>query len=218
MAALPAATSSMGVLLSYLPAVFHGPREEDQLLGDFLAPFEEILFGEEGLHPTIASLAGRLDALTAPNEFFPWLASWMGATLYRQLPEDKQREFVANAADYYRYRGTSHNLKRLLELFTGLAAEIEEPDYPVFQIGVGSLIGLHSHIGGGPPHVFLVKVTMPVHPGRSEAQTSAVREHVERLARAVIDLEKPAHTTYDLEVLSGSKAADVAASTPPPAS
>jgi phage tail-like protein len=214
----PEATSSKGVLLSYLPAVFHGPRDEDHLLGDFLAPFEEILFGQEGLHSTIASLAHRLDALTAPNEFLPWLASWMGAALYRQLPNDKQREFVANASDYYRFRGTSHNLKRLLELFTCLAAEIEEPDYPPFQIGVGSPIGLHSHIGGGPPHTFRVRLTIPVHPDKSEVQKFALVEHVERLARAVIDLEKPAHTAYELKVSIAGEAPTVGDAACPPAS
>ena len=140
MASSPTATPIQGVLLSYLPAVFQGPPKESQLLREFLGPFEEILFGDRGLHSTIGSLADyldarKLDAHHASVKFLPWLASWMGTTLYRRLPKAKQHDFVANASDYYRYRGTRHNLQRLLELFIGQAVNIDEPDFSLFQVG-----------------------------------------------------------------------------------
>jgi len=198
-----AAPPFQGMLLSHLPAVFQGSKAEDQLLRDFLPPFEDVLFGATGLHSIIGSLVDHLDARKAPVEFLPWLASWMGTALYRQLPEAKQPGFIANASDYYRYRGTRANLKRLLALFIGLTVHIDEPDFPMFQVGVHSTIGLEAYIQGGPPHAFRVTVTIPTTEGMSHEETRNRKRHIERLARAVIDLEKPAHTTYELELLSG---------------
>jgi phage tail protein domain len=216
MALYPTATPSSGVLLSHLPAVFQGQKEEDILLRDFLAPFEEVLFGPEGLHSTVGLLADYLDARKARIEFLPWLASWMGTTLYRQLPDDKEREFVANASDYYRYRGTRHNLQRLLELFTGLAVHIDEPDFPMFQVGVHSSIGLDTCIEGGPPHVFRVTVTISPKTDVNEGDSRNLRERIGKLARRVIDLEKPVHTTYELELSSESEASEIGISACPP--
>ena len=234
MALYPTATPSSGVLLSHLPAVFQGQKEEDILLRDFLAPFEEVLFGPEGLHSTVGLLAENifeigvgesvafgdvadyLDARKARIEFLPWLASWMGTTLYRQLPDDKEREFVANASDYYRYRGTRHNLQRLLELFTGLAVHIDEPDFPMFQVGVHSSIGLDTCIEGGPPHVFRVTVTISPKTDVNEGDSRNLRERIGKLARRVIDLEKPVHTTYELELSSESEASEIGISACPP--
>lgn len=214
MASSPTATPIQGVLLSHLPAVFQGPTEEGQLLRDFLDSFEEILFGDSGLHSTIGSLANYLDARKAPIEFLPWLASWMGTTLYRQLPKAKQHDFVANASDYYRYRGTRHNLQRLLELFIGPAVHIDEPDFLLFQVGVHS-IGLEAYIQGGPPHAFRVTVTIPTIADRGLEEASNRIRQIEQLARAVIDLEKPAHTTYELKLLSENQAVNIERSTSP---
>jgi phage tail-like protein len=216
MAFSSATTPFNGLLLSHLPAVFQGRKEEDVLLGDFLAPFEEVLFGPEGLHSTVGLLADYLDARKARIDFLPWLASWMGTTLYRQLHDDEQREFVANASDFYRYRGTRHNLQRLLELFTGLAVHIDEPDFPMFQVGVHSSIGLDTYIEGGPPHVFRVTVTISQKTDVNEGDSRNLRERIGKLARRVIDLEKPAHTTYELELSSGSEAPEIGISACPP--
>lgn len=219
MASSHTATPLQGVLLSHLPAVFQGPPKESKLLRDFLGPFEEILFGDSGLYSTIGSLADYLDARTldarhAPVEFLPWLASWIGTTLYRQLPEAKQHDFVANASDYYRYRGTCHNLQRLLELFIGQAVHIDEPDFLLFQVGVHS-IGLEAYIQGGPPHAFRVTVIIPMIADKGHEEASNRIQQIEQLARAVIDLEKPAHTSYELKLLSGSQAVNIQRSTGP---
>lgn len=203
-------------LLSCLPAVFQGAKEEDRLLRDFLAPFEELLFGHDGLHSTILSLPDLLDARKAPAEFLSWLGAWMGTTLYRRLSEDKQREFVANAADYYRYRGTPHNLQRLLELFTGFEIQVEEPDFPMFQVGFNSTIGGGTYIEGGPPYAFEVTIKVPQMAGSDDEEGRTREDGLKQLAREVIDHEKPAHTTYDLQLLPESATADGMTSRFPP--
>ena len=219
MASSPTATPIQGVLLSYLPAVFQGPTEEGQLLRNFLDSFEEVLFGDSGLHSTIGSLADyldarKLDAHHASVEFLPWLALWMGTTLYRQLSKGKQHDFVANASDYYRYRGTRHNLQRLLELFIGPAVHIDEPDFLLFQVGVHS-IGLEAYMQGGPPHAFRVTVTIPTTADSGHEEAGDRIRQIEQFARAVIDLEKPAHTTYELKLLSENQTVNIERSTGP---
>lgn len=201
--------SSHPELLSYLPAAFSEPNGEGRLFQDFLAAFDDILFAHEGLRPMIQSLGDYLDPQNAPSEFLPWLASWMGATLYHQLPTSNQRQFVANVADYYRYRGTLQNLRGLLELFTGMAVEIEEPTFKVFQVGLQSEIGSEAYIEGGPPYAFRVSLKIPVNPGGETADIRKSEDHLLRIARAVIDLEKPAYTTYEIRVESGGETARI---------
>ncbi|MGE0642618.1 MAG: phage tail protein [Nitrospira sp.] len=200
-------SSSRPELLSHLPAAFSEPHGEGQLFRDFLAAFDDILFADKGLRSAIQSLGGYLDPQTAPSEFLPWLASWMGVTLYHRLPTPRQRQFIANAADYYRYRGTPQNLRRLLELFTGAAVEIEEPTFKVFQVGVQSAIGCETYIGGGPPHVFRVSLKLTANAVDDMGDIGMQEDDLVRVAREVIDLEKPAHTTYELTIVSDSEMA-----------
>jgi len=62
------------------------------------------------------------------------------------------------------------------------------------QIGRHSTIGKDTWIEGSPPHRFHVSVTMP-----NPDQQTLQRQY--QIASALIDLQKPAHTTYDLEIV-----------------
>jgi hypothetical protein len=78
--------------------------------------------------------------------------------------------------------------------------DIEEPVFSTFQIGLQSTIGSEIYIGGGPPHVFCVSLRIPPSEGDDSADSESRTGQVRRLASAVIDLEKPAHTTYELRI------------------
>ena len=54
-----------------------------------------------------------LDAKT-PEEFLPWLASWLAFSMRADLPASARRDFVHNLTVLYRWRGTQENLKRVL--------------------------------------------------------------------------------------------------------
>ena len=71
---------------------------------------------------------------------------------------------------------------------------ITEAEGTVFQIGVHSTIGLDTQLGGSAPHYFRVTVTM-AKPDPATLQ----RQH--QIVTALIDLEKPAHTDYDLNII-----------------
>lgn len=204
--------SPISSLLQYLPAIY----QDDPFIGQFLLAFEKILVGrsddvafpavardkarfpEKGLEEKIAALATYFDPQQTPEEFLPWLASWTAFTLRADLPVQKQRDFIANIIQLYRRRGTRQNLQDLLSIFTkGQPTVIETPPAG-FQIGVRSTVGDKTILlGGERPHYFHVKIALSRMPKKA-------RERQEQIARALIDLEKPAHTDYELSFDSPS--------------
>src|SRR5919109_3816712 len=122
--------ASPSKLLEYLPSIYR----EDPTLGKFLLAFEKVLLGREdkdgdwtkneklrelrGLEEVVAGLADFFDPSKTQKEFLPWLAGWVAFSLRADVDKEKQREFIANMAELYRWRGTEENLKRLFKIFT----------------------------------------------------------------------------------------------------
>ncbi len=196
-----AGVSGTSRLLQYLPAIY----EEDPFLGQFLLAFEKVLLGVDdgvdfpykGLEQTITGLATLFDPYQTPEEFLPWLAEWTAFTMRAALPADRQRQFIAELIPLYRERGTRRNLERLLQIFTGGQPGISEPGGAELQIGVNSTVGRDTYLGGAPPHYFQVTMSLP--PGVQ--RDPEVLERLRQTARDLIDLEKPAHTHYDLNII-----------------
>ena len=187
--------------MQYLPAIF----SEDLFLGRFLLAFEQVLTGlqgsetqpRQGLEEIIADIPMLFDPdhkdKGTPEELLQWLADWVAISLRADWTQAQQRQFLAGIVPLYRRRGTKKNLTELLRIYTGLDPVISEAEGTVFQIGVHSTIGLDTQIGGSAPHYFRVIVTM----GNPDPFTLQ-RQH--QIVTALIDLEKPAHTAYDLEL------------------
>ncbi|HSN77447.1 MAG TPA: phage tail protein [Anaerolineae bacterium] len=194
-------------MLPYLPAIY----QDDPFLGQFLLAFEKILLGRggdgvpfpeegggfpaQGLEETIAGLAAYYDPMQTPAEFLPWLAEWTAFTLRAALPIDKQRQFIANIIQLYRWRGTKQNLQNLLAIFTTGAPTISESPGEEFQIGVHATVGEDTYLSGGPAHYFRVTIALP-------RMAESLRSRQLQIARALIELEKPAHSFYDLIPIS----------------
>ena len=203
-------------LLDYLPALFQLDSEPGQpnFAGRFLLAFERILLGlgkispeipEPGLEEILAggqikirdnsdrertvSLKGieryfepgyleseaRLveEHQRTPSDFLPWLASWLALTLREDWDDLRQAELIAKAAQLYRLRGTKQGLEEFLRIYTRLGVQIDEPvDTPFF---------------------FQVHVLLPTRdPNLLKQQTE--------ISRAIIEMQKPAHTYYELFV------------------
>ncbi len=180
--------------LQSLPAIF----SEDPFLGRFLLAFEQVLTGlpgaeESGLEEQIAAIAKLFDPMETREEFLPWLSGWVALGLRADWTLAQKRNFLGDIVPSYRRRGTLSSLADLLRIYTGLSPIINTGGETDFQIGVHSTIGVDAQINGWAPHYFEVSVTLP----NPDLETLKAQQ---RIARAVIDLQKPAHTDYQLNV------------------
>jgi len=190
-------------LMELLPAIYQEPGtpEEPNYLPELLAPFERILFGAEGkpqtkgsvgssLSEKVVSLHRLFDPSEAPEEFLPWLASWAALSLRATMATERKRELVANIIPLYRIRGTRKYLEELLRICVDIPTAVEEEEIPALQVGKHSTVGRDMYIGGGPPHFFRVKLMAA---NLTVPEVEAQRE----LAYEVVELAKPAHTSYE---------------------
>ncbi|MEG3936015.1 MULTISPECIES: phage tail protein [unclassified Microcoleus] len=186
-------SSRVSSYLEYLPAI----QQADPFLGRFLLAFERILSGlssaepevpfpkQHGLEEDINSIYTyfnpgiKEDSDTAQSEFLPWLAGWVALSLRDEWGDETKRQFISKIVPLYRRRGTKAGLKEILELYlesSNLPKKVE-----VFEFD-------------DPPHYFQVQVTLP-DPDLEKYWQQA------RIAKAIIDQEKPAHTYYALKIL-----------------
>src|SRR2546423_3519827 len=185
-------------LLQYLPAIYG----EDPFLGQFLLAFEKILLGRDdspavpkpaenksagdkpaeqsdpdlnpkGLEQIVDGLATLYDPMLAPAEFLPWLSKWVALSLRADMTLDQQRDFLSQIVRLYEYRGTQANLVRLLKLFLVATPTVEVLD---------------------DPYTFHVRITL------KEREKPGFVSSQKEIAYAIIELEKPANTTYTLDV------------------
>jgi phage tail-like protein len=191
-------------LLDYLPAIYR----DDPFAGQLLSAFEQILIGEDettligedgksykqaSLEAIIANIAILFDPMQTPADFLPWLASWTAFTMRADLDRDQQRDFISKIIQLYSRRGTKQNLEELLAIFTKGKPKVVEAGGNEFQIGVSSTVGEDTWLGGSPAHYFQVTISL------AEAKTDiqAIQRRL-KITRDLIELEKPAHTFYDL--------------------
>ena len=138
-----------------------------------------LLDGMAAFHQPIEDVLQRLDAFfdprRTPDRFVPFLAAWLD--LGRVLPVttglSPLRELVAEAAAIAQTKGTARGLVRFLETAVGVAGFV-----------------IHEEVldTAGRPRPFHVRIVAP-------AAAVPHRALVER----IIESEKPAHVTYDLE-------------------
>ncbi len=142
--------------------------------------------------------ANLKDSQRVPSgDFLKWLASWVALTLREDWDESRQRDLIAHAAQLYRLRGTKLGVETALRIYqSGVQAktgvEIDEQNTP-FQLAVHSTVGKDTILDGGAPFFFWVHLVLPT------ANPDLIKQKRE-IARAIVDLQKPAYTNYDLTV------------------
>ena len=192
-----------GEMLKYLPAIYRETDGRDvEFLPGFLVAFEKILLGRDdanaipagenllhryhgvsdplySLETTIAHIADLFDPQETWDEFLPWLASWAAFSLRADLKEQSQRDFISEIFRLYSRRGTKDNLVRLLTIFTIGAPVVEEDE--------------------SRAHYFHVTLSLLKEKAGEEILDPQEIQRQVAIAYALIDLEKPAHTKYDLK-------------------
>jgi phage tail-like protein len=203
--------------LQYLPQVLRGSDESAPgFLNGYLKVFEALLSGRDDVPttPHVDSLDGIIDAFpnrldpgltpidaAAPGKpprsaFLDYLARWVALSFDQNWELDKKREWLKRIVPLYKRRGTRAGISEYLAMFVGHQARVEElPGGFIVGSKPNATVGLNSFIAGAPAHFFRVRINygFPPDPFSIDAW-----KNLRRGTRAIVDLEKPAHTYYTL--------------------
>ena len=115
--------------LRYLPAIYRGDETNASFLARMLALLESLLHDDEELIQDLPRLfdSGAAPAAGSPGSWLDWLAGWLDFHLEGTWSEEAKRQALAEAFSLHRRRGTIEGLRRLIQLYTGAVARIEEP-------------------------------------------------------------------------------------------
>ena len=180
--ALQEITVSTSSYLKYLPGIY----AENEFTSRFLMILESVL---SPLERTIDNIAYYFDPGTTPEEFLPWLASWLKISFMRPESARRQREFLSHIGEVFAWRGTKRGLTEYIRLHTGVTPIIEE-DFDPLVLTDSSRLGTNTVLGGNDPNHFTVRFRP------DDAQYIDQDQII-----AIIESEKPAHTQYTLEIL-----------------
>ncbi|MGC8874378.1 MAG: phage tail protein I [Chloroflexia bacterium] len=147
--------------------------QDNDFLRRFLRVPEEIVACVEEV---LEEIHRYFDPRMAPPSFLPWLATWIDLALDENWPESRRRQLIHEGMELYRWRGTRRGMITYLRIYAGVEPEIVE----------------HRTAAEGGPYAFSVILRVP--DGASVDETRI---------RAIIEAEKPAHTTYRLQIEPG---------------
>lgn len=205
--------------LQYLPSIYQAKENYPTFLGQFLKAFEKILSGIDdgvkvevdidgqpvevkGIEEILDNIHDIFDPYTFTDknifnpvkenaDFLQWLAGWVALSLKEESWTNfKKAELVAKIVPLYQKRGTKEGLEEYLRIYVGGGVRIIEEIGP-FQIGISSRVGVDTVVDGLPLYFFIVDVPFSTHNPQK-------RGEIENSIRQIIDIEKPAHTYYQI--------------------
>jgi len=214
--------------LEYLPAIFQEGEDGDAFVGRFLKIFEKLLSGIDDLAPdtlptdatelgydifklpiqlssdinpgieqTIDKIHEFFDPELTPAEFLQWLAGWVALILREDWKPLPKRRLIKRIVPLYKKRGTKSGLLEYLRIFDLPNVQLDE-DITGLYVGnapgseIKTAVGINTFVGGLLPHFFIVTIRF------SEITSLGFIQEMINETKAIIDLEKPAHTYYAL--------------------
>jgi phage tail-like protein len=193
----------------YLPAIYSEEPVSASLTERLLANFEGFY---TTLEDRIVQLSSLLDPRTTPTEALDWLADWLGVVLHPLWEEWRRRFFIRFAHRLYQMRGTVPGVIVALRIF--LDEELDESLFDPDCI-LRSNIRIVEHfltrdfagtIFGDPTGETPTALTVAeaahrfsvLLPYQLQAPAAVTGEAL-RMAERIIELEKPAHTWFDIK-------------------
>lgn len=186
-------SESVSTYQQYLPAIL----QEDIFTGQFLLAFEKILSGLgtasskekiitgdtqniPGLEEIIDNINLYFNPQKTPDEFLPWLAGWVALSLRNDWEVEVKRAFIQQIVGLYRLRGTKAGLIEILSIY-------------LKNSGFGEKVEVFDQFTNFPNY-FQVRLTL-----KDRDPEKYWRQA--KIAKAIIDQEKPAQTFYSLKIL-----------------
>jgi phage tail-like protein len=182
----------------YLPATYRDDVTSASFLDRFLANAEGIATTVEG---RIAAAHLFFDPAVAPPESLDWLASWFDLALDPAWDDATRRLLITNAMEFLRWRGTVHGIG------TALALALE-PHPDLFAAGgpacarrarIVEMYQTRTDPATPAVHRFRVLLPVAVPSGTADEDERFDRDTRMRLAQRIVELEKPAHTVFDVK-------------------
>lgn len=202
--------------LRHLPEIYRPASVDDEpFVGHYLKIFEAFLAGRDdsllggrpitGLDEKIAGFVDYLDPSLTPIkedsplpvlelEFLSYLAGWVALAFDENWDLGKKREWLRTVLSLYKRRGTKEGLTRYLHTFVGNQVTIDEPPGN-FVVGETSTVGDDAFIAGAE-YYFRVRIAYAF--GSIPFDVDEWK-NLQEGSKAIVDLEKPAHTYYTLD-------------------
>ncbi|MDJ0800361.1 MAG: phage tail protein [Calothrix sp. MO_167.B12] len=133
-----------------------------------------------GLEEIIDNIHIYFNPQQTPEEFLPWLANWVALSLKNDWHVDFKKEFIQQIVQLYPSRGTKAGLKKILGIY-------------LKNSGFRETVEIFDQFKNFPNY-FQVQLTLN-YPNPEEYWEEA------KIAKAIIDIEKPAQTFYSLKIL-----------------
>ncbi|MFB2772429.1 phage tail protein [Pelatocladus sp. BLCC-F211] len=177
----------------YLPAIL----QEDIFIGQFLLAFEKMLAGlnetpnkeqiitaktqnPPGIEEILDNIHTYFNPQKTPEDFLPWLAGWVALNLRDDWQLEVKKAFIQQIVKLYRLRGTKQGLTEILGIY-------------LKNSGFGEKVEVFDQFDNFPNY-FQVQLTLKDrNPDKYWRQA--------KIAKAIIDQEKPAQTYYTLKIL-----------------
>jgi phage tail-like protein len=209
----------------FLPPIYREQPPARDFLDRFLGIKQSVLGGIEQM---IDDLPRLFDPFAAPAgdppSWLGWLSGWLTFILDEHWDDATARKNLASAFALYGRRGTIEGLREYLRIYAGVHAHIEEParEAKIWSLGDAGLLGFSSMLAPGPLQGAVLGSSAIVdqsHMSTGETLGAALFQDVAHrfcvrvycgeltragaldTVRAVLDREKPAHTTYELCVI-----------------
>ena len=98
------------------------------------------------------------NAATAPDNYLPWLASWLAVEPPNGMSPENLRKLLFEAPDLYTRRGTIAGLREFIELYTGIHTLILEVfrERHIWQLGCNSSLGCTTGLVPYSPNGMIV--------------------------------------------------------------
>lgn len=169
-------------LASLLPALY----ADDDLAQRFTAGLDTVL---APVLSTLDNLPAYLDPRLTPGDFLFWLASWIGAEIDPDSPEELRRAIVVRAMELHRWRGTARGLRERLRLCLGVHAEVVDGGGAAWSTTPG------AELPPAPSGELLVRVRSV--DGREVTETQVLE---------LVAASCPVHLRCRVEILTGPPA------------